>query len=220
MIGRTPAIAALFLCAGCLSSSVSPPKAWTVNPEYAKPSVAPRAVEYSVARQGAVTVMPPCDSVSFVVRRKDGSIAHDPYNVFISPPSSLLRAAVRARLEADGRFGRVMPQSSVASADVLVEVLVRDLSLDCTVPDRCMAHAAVSIDVLRADRGARTVILSGDGDSRDDKTDGDVGVVKNGDYTAAFSQAFDAALAKALANLPPKPPTSRPLESKPKGEQK
>lgn len=221
MTGRATAMAALLLCAGCLSSSVPPPKAWTISPEYAKPSAAPRAVEYSVARQGAVTVMPPCDSVSFVVRRKDGSVAHDPYNVFISPPSSLLRAAVRARLEADGRFGRVMPQSSVASADVLVEVLVSDLSLDCTVAERRMAHAAVSVDVLRADRGARTVILSGKGDSQDGNPDGGVGVVKDDNYTAAFSQAFDAALAGALQSLKaPAQPSPKSLESKPKGEQK
>ena len=222
MTGRVAAItAALLACAGCLSSSVSPPKAWTVSPGYAKPSAAPRPVEYSVARQGAVTVLPPCDSVSFVVCRKDGSVVHDPYNVFISPPSSLLRAAVRARLEADGRFGRVMPQSSVASADVLVEVLVSDLSLDCTVADRRVAHAAVSVDVLRADRGARTVILSGKGDSRDGNPDGGVGVVKDGDYTAAFSQAFDTALAGALQSLKaPAQPSSPSIESKPKGEPK
>ena len=221
MTGRAAALAALSLCAGCFSSSVSPPKAWTVNPGYAKPSATPRAVEYSVARQGAVTVLPPCDSVSFAVRRKDGSVAHDPYNVFISPPSSLLRAAVQARLEADGRFGRVMPQTSVATADVLVEVLVSDLSLDCTVDDRRMARAAGSVDVLRADRGARTVILSGKGDSRDGDPDGGVGVVTNGDYTAAFSQAFDAALAGALQSLKaPKQASPQSFESKPKGEQK
>ena len=221
MTGRAAAMAALFLCAGCFSSSVTPPMAWTVNPGYAKPSDASRAVEYSVARQGAVTVMPPCDSVSFVVRRKDGSIAHDPYNVFISPPSSLLRAAVQARLESDGRFGRVVPQTSLASADVLVEVVVRDLSLDCTVADCRRAQAAVSVDVLRADRGARTVVLTGQGDSRDGNPAGDVGVVKNGDYTAAFSQAFDVALAGALQSLAvPKRSSPQSLESKPKGEPK
>jgi len=94
-------------------------------------------------------------------------------------------------------------------------------SLDCTVDDRRMARAAVSVDVLRADRGARTVILSGKGDSRDGDPDGGVGVVTNGDYTAAFSQAFDAALAGALQSLKaPKQASPQSFESKPKGEQK
>ena len=211
MTGRAAIMTALLACAGCFSSSVEPPKAWTVFPVAGNSPAAPAPGAFSVTRQGPVTVTAPFDSTSFVVRRADGSVARDPYNVFAAPPSALLRAAVRARLESDGRFGRVVPQSSSASADVQVEVLVRDLSLDCTDANRRMSRAAVSIDVLRADRGARTVILSGDGDGTDD--------AKNGDYSAAFSKAFDAALANALKNLKEQPPP-RPLESKPKGEQK
>ena len=164
MKGCAPAIAALLLCAGCLSSSTPAPKTWIVSPPDVAPPVAPSPGAFAVTRQGALTVTAPFDSTSFVVRRADGSVARDPYNVFASPPSSLLRASVRARLEADGRFGRVVPQSSSASADVQAEVLVRDLSLDCSNPDRRAARAAVSLDVLRMGRGARTVVLSGDGD--------------------------------------------------------
>ena len=185
MIGRVAITAALILCAGCFSSSVQPPKAWAVSPTDAKPPAVPASGAFSVTRQGAVTVTAPFDSTSFVVRRADGS----------------------------GRFGRVVPQSSSASADVQVEVLVRDLSLDCTAPERRTSRAAVSIDVLRADRGARTVILSGDGDGTGD--------VKDGNYSTAFSQAFDAALVGALRNLKEQPPV-KPLETIPKkkGENK
>ena len=211
MIGTVAITAALILCAGCFSSSVQPPKAWAVSPTDAKPPAVPASGAFSVTRQGAVTVTAPFDSTSFVVRRADGSVARDPYNVFASPPSTLLRAAVRARLEADGRFGRVVPQSSSASADVQVEVLVRDLSLDCSNPDRRAARAAVSLDVLRMGRGARTVVLSGDGAGAADAA--------NGDYSAAFSQAFDAALANALRALKEQPPP-QPLESTTKGENK
>ena len=211
MTGRAASSAALLLCAGCLSSSVEPPKTWTVTPTDARPPAVAPAGAFSVTRQGALTVTAPFDSTSFVVRRADGSVARDSYNVFASPPSTLLRAAVRARLEADGRFGRIVPQSSSASADVQVEVLVRDLSLDCTEAERRTARAAVSIDVLRAGRGARTVILSGDGAGTGDAA--------KGDYSAAFSQAFDAALAAALKALKEQPPP-QPLEPKSKGEQK
>ena len=129
MKGCAPAIAALLLCAGCLSSSTPAPKTWIVSPPDVAPPVAPSPGAFAVTRQGALTVTAPFDSTSFVVRRADGSVARDPYNVFASPPSALLRASVRARLEADGRFGRVVPQSSSAFADVQAEVLVRDLSL-------------------------------------------------------------------------------------------
>ena len=211
MTGRAVAVAALLLCAGCLSSSVDPPNTWTVSPTDAKPPAVPPPGAFSVTRQGAVTVTAPFDSTSFIVRRADGSVARDPYNVFVSPPSALLRTAVRARLEADGRFGRIVPQSSSASADVQVEVLVRDLSLDCTDAERRESRAAVSVDVLRTGRGVRTVILSGDGSGTGD--------AKGGDYSAAFSQAFDAALDSALRNLKEQPPP-QPLEPKSKGEQK
>ncbi len=213
MTGRAAAAAALLLCAGCLSSSTPMPKTWMVSPANVTPPAVPAPDAFRVTRQGSLTVTAPFDSTSFVVRRADGSVVRDPYNVFASPPSTLLRAAVRARLEADGRFGRIVPQSSSASADVQVEVLVRDLSLDCTIPERRTSRAAVSIDVLRADRGARTVILSGDGDGTGD--------VKDGNYSAAFSQAFDAALVGALRNLKEQPPV-KPLETIPKkkGENK
>ena len=211
MTARTVAVAALLLCAGCFTSSTPMPKTWVVSPADVKPPAAPAPNAFSVTRQGALTVTAPFDSTSFVVRRADGSVARDPYNVFASPPSSLLRASVRARLEADGRFGRVVPQSSSASADVQAEVLVRDLSLDCSNPDRRAARAAVSLDVLRMGRGARTVVLSGDGAGAADAA--------NGDYSAAFSQAFDAALANALRALKEQPPP-QPLESTTKGENK
>ena len=211
MIMRVAGAAALLFCVGCLSSSTPVPKTWMVAPTSDQPPAVPQPGAFSTTRQGAVTVNAPFDSTSFIVRRADGSVARDPYNVFASPPSSLLRASVRARLEADGRFGRVVPQSSSASADVQAEVLVRDLSLDCSNPDRRAARAAVSLDVLRMGRGARTVVLSGDGAGAADAA--------NGDYSAAFSQAFDAALANALRALKEQPPP-QPLESTTKGENK
>jgi len=211
MTGRAASSAALLLCAGCLSSSVEPPKTWTVTPTDARPPAVAPAGAFSVTRQGAITVTAPFDSASFVVRRADGSVARDAYNAFASPPSALLRAAVRARLEADGRFGRIVPQSSSATADVQVEVLVRDLSLDCSQAERRTTRASVSIDVLRAGRGARMVILSGDGAGTGDAA--------KGDYSAAFSQAFDAALVDALKALKEQPPP-QPLEPKSKGESK
>ncbi len=197
----------LAACAGCLSSSAPTPKTWMVSPTADRPPVVTPPDAFAVSRQGTITVNAPFDSTSFVVRRADGSVARDPYNVFASQPSALLRNAVRARLEADGRFGRVVPQSSTAAADVQVEVLVSDLSLDCAEPPKRGARAAVSIDVLRSGRRGRVIILSGDGTGMADAA--------SGDYSAAFTKAFDDALRDALRNLREQPP-SQPLEPTPK----
>ena len=213
MIMRAVGAAALLFCVGCLSSSTPVPKTWIVAPTSDLPPAVPQPGAFSTTRQGSVTVNAPFDSTSFIVRRADGSVARDPYNVFAAPPSALLRGAVRARLEADGRFGRVVPQSSSASADVQVEALVTDLSIDCSEQSVRTARAAVSLDVLRSGRGGRDVILSGDGIGSADAS--------QGDYSAAFTQAFDAALAAALRNLKEQPP-AKPLEKiqKNKGDNK
>lgn len=202
----------LCLCAGCLTSSVPQPKTWMVSPSPAATRAAtPASGAFAVTRQGAVSVCAPFDRTTFVVRRADGSVALDAYNVFAAAPSVLLRAPVKARLEADGRFGRVVPQTSGASAEVQVEVLVRDLSLDCSSESHRKARSAVSIDVIRLGRGARDVILSGDGEGTAD--------AEKGDYSESFSAAFDAALSAALRNLREQPP-SVPIEQKTKGDSK
>ena len=210
---RIVGTAALLLCAGCFSSSTPAPKAWMVAPTSDPPPAVPQPGAFSTTRQGTVAVSAPFDSTSFIVRRADGSVVRDPYNVFAAPPSALLRGAVRARLEADGRFGRVVPQSSSASADVQVEALVGDLSIDCSDPSSRTARAAVSLDVIRVGRGGRDVILSGEGAGSADAS--------KGDYSAAFTQAFDAALVAALRSLKEQPP-AKPLEpiQKTKGENK
>lgn len=192
-------------CAGCLSSTAPETRAWTLDvaPDLlpAVPSAEGAAKPaFGTTRVGAVAVDAPYDKPPFVVRRADGSVAFDHYNVFASSPASLLRAPVRRRLGADGRFGSVVGLSSVAWADAQVEVQVVDLSLDCRTPGRRRARAAVALDVVKAGRGPRTVVLQGAGTGAADAADGD--------YAQAFSQAVDAALAEALKSLKTVAPAS------------
>lgn len=204
-------ILSLCLCTGCLTSPPQP-RTWTVSPSSSATRAAvPAKGAFNVTRQGGVSVCAPFDRTSFVVRRADGSVALDAYNLFAAAPATLLRAPVRARLEADGRFGRVIPQTSGANADVQVEVLVKDLSLDCSDESHRRTRAAVSIDVVRLGRGARDIILSGDGEGMADAA--------KGDYSESFSAAFDAALVSALRDLREQPP-SVPIESTTKGDKK
>jgi len=145
---------------------------------------------FAATRLGPVTVCAPYDHQTFMVHRPDGSVAVDSYNLFASSPSMLLRSPVKSRLEADGRFGHVVASASSAAADAQVEVTVTDLSLDCRDQGRRKARAAVSVDVIKTGRGPRNVALVGAGKGEAD--------AEAGDYTAAFSAAFDAAIAEAL----------------------
>ena len=193
---RFPAFLFLALCAGCFTSGKPTPKSWTVEPTAAapaEPSPEKASPAFAITRVGTVAVNAPFDRASFVVRRADGSVAFDAYNEFAATPSALLRSPIRAQLATDGRFGHVVAQSSAASADASVEVLVTDLSLDCRESGKRTARAAVCVDVVKTGRGARTVALSADGASEADAT--------SGDFSSAFSKAFNEALAEALRVL-------------------
>ena len=194
-VSRLLMAALLAGCAGCFSSSAPDSRAWLVAPrtDLPQPAVPEGGAAFAATRLGVVNVCAPYDRAPFVIRRADGSVAFDAYNVFASAPNLLLRAPVRSRLQADGRFGHVVASSSAAAADAQVEVTVTDLSLDCRDSSKRTARAAVSLDVVKSGRGPRDVALVGSGSGEADAS--------AGDYSAAFSAAFDAAVAEALRSL-------------------
>jgi len=184
----------LAICAGCLSSAPPPAKAWTVDaaPVSGLPPAEPKPV-FAATRLGGVSVLAPYDQAAFTVRRSDGSLAFDPDNRFAAPPQALLKGPLISGLAADGRFGHVVPQSSVVSADAVVEVVVPELSLDCRTAGSRKARASVTVNVVRNGRQVRDIALSGSGAGEADASDGD--------YSAAFSAAVGAAVANALSGL-------------------
>ncbi len=177
------AFLALF-AAGCLTSAPPQPKSWVISAERrpADAAASPRA-----SRLGTLSVAAPYDKPALAVRRSDGSIAFDAYNVFATSPSALLRAPLSALMEADGRFGRILPVSSSARADSTLEAVVNDLSLDCREEGRRMARVSISIAVI----SNREVKMFLDGEGEADAS--------SGDYSAAFSEAFARAVSAALA---------------------
>jgi len=98
-----------------------------------------------------------------------------------------------SNLAADGRFGHVVPQSSVASSDAVVEVVVPELSLDCSKEGSRKARASVTVNVVRGGRSSREIALSGSGAGEADAADGN--------YSAAFGNAVNTAIANALSGL-------------------
>lgn len=195
----------LCLCAGCLTTDEPDVKRWTLARGVPAPA-AVRAPEggagaFGATRLGSITVCAPYDREAFTVRRGDGSVAFDHYNVFADTPSALLRRPMLDSLQADGRFGSVVGQGSIVTADAQVEVRVTDLSLDCREAGRRTASAELAVDVVRTGRtGPRTVVSSSIGSHTVDAS--------SGDYTKAFSQAVDGAIHQALEGIRIQPPSA------------
>ena len=175
---------AFALAAGCLVSAPPQPKSWVVSAPR-KPSLEVNVTK--VARLGSLSVAAPYDKPAMAVRRKDGSLAFDAYNVFATSPSSLLRAPLATLLGAGGYFGRILPSSSTARTGTTVEAVVNDLSLDCREEGRRIARVSLSLAVVE-NREVKE-FLDGDGEAD----------VVDGDYSAAFSAAFEKAVSTAMA---------------------
>ena len=139
---------------------------------------------------GSISVVAPYDRPALAVRRKDGSIAFDAFNVFASSPSALLRAPLAVLLEEDGRFGRVLASVSAARVNSTIETVVTDLSLDCREEGKRVAGVSVSLAVIEN----REIKMFLDGTGSADAA--------SGDYSAAFSEAFAEAVAEALKAMP------------------
>ena len=174
---------------GCLTSAPPPPKSWIVSASRKSNS---ELMIDKVARLGSITVAAPYDKSALAVKRADGSLAFDAYNVFASSPSALLRAPLAALLEDDGRFGRVLSSVSTARSSSTLEAVVTDLSLDCTVENRRTAKVSISIAVVEN----REIKMFLDGSGSADAA--------SGDYSAAFSEAFSQAVFDALRSMPNK----------------
>lgn len=185
---------ALTLLAGCFSTASRPPvNAWTIEPAEGSSSTAPARTgeltppPFKATRLGGITVLPPYDGAQFRVKRTDGTLAEDAYNVFASTPAQLMRRPAMATLSKEPRFGHVLAPSSTASSEAVAEILVSELALDCR--DGRKATVKLDVNVVKG----RDVVLSGSASGE--------GEAEAGDYSAAFSKAFNEALEKSLLRL-------------------
>lgn len=178
----------LVLC-GCLSQEPSSAKSWLISAT--RKNVSELNID-KISKLGAITVAAPYDRPALAVKRKDGSIAFDAYNVFASSPSALLRAPLAAILEDDGRFGRVLSSVSTARYGTSFEVVVTDISLDCRQAGKRTAVVSLSIAIIEN----REIKMFLDGKGSADAA--------SGDYSAAFSEAFSNAVIDALKAIPSK----------------
>ena len=172
---------------GCLSTTVVPASYWPV--EYKGGVSSAPSPRFGVARVLPIVVRAPYNARPLTVLRADGTVAFDPLNEFAAPPAQLAKGVLVDALTSSGLFRDVVETSSIASADVSVEVVVERLALDCRQEGSRTAMADVVVKVLKGHAITASV-----------KGSGAVGAA-DGNYGAAFSGALSSALAMALGQL-------------------
>jgi len=188
--GMKKFLAVLFLpvLAGCFSVKPPPTVNWLIEPSLKLPPLceSPRLGE---SRLAIVVVQSPYDSRNFVVRRKDGSTAFDPCNVFAASPAALLKGTALDVIRAAGVFKGVQPSVTTADIRDMLELAVEDLSLDCR--EEGMRKATVRVKL--AHLYDRRVVACGSGFAQVDVT--------SGNYAKAFGSAFEKAVCEALKSV-------------------
>ena len=181
------ALLLLPVLAGCLTSTVKPPSYWPVA--YSGPKAKAENAKYGVARAMPVVVRSPYAGSAIAVLRADGTVAFDPLNEFAATPANLCRGVFMDAMAASGLFREVVGPSSIATADVSVEVNVDKLVLDCRQEDQRTAVVEIDLKILKGHSIVASVRGTGTADAAD------------GNYGAAFSGAFANAFVTAFAQL-------------------
>ena len=186
------------ILSGCLSTAPKSATKWTIDgvktaatiQALTRPQAVPTAAA-PIARLASVTVRAPYDTRHLVVLRPDGSLAFDPYNEFAAQPASLIRSAAEKAARDSGLFSYVIAHNSNANAACTLEWTISRLALDCRENGSKSARIELSIlltssrAILAESAATASVPVSSD----------------QMDFTAAFSQAFSEAAAKALDQL-------------------
>lgn len=182
-------IAALLpLVGGCLGTAPKAPKTWSV--EWTNPALERvERAKMPAVKLLLVDVRAPYNGNRLAVLRADGSIAFDSFNSFAAQPAAILRGAVFDALEASGAFERVVSGSSVAITPLSAEITVNRLALDCRKSNQRDASVSLSLVIV----SNRTVVASASAEAS--------AAVAGGDYSTAFSKAFEDALLLAVGSI-------------------
>lgn len=175
--------------AGCFSASRPEAAQWTVEISGDRSEPRWQAPKFGVCRLLQVSVRAPYDSKSVAVMRPDGSLAFDPYNRFSAAPSALLKGAALDALQSSGAFKAIVDSASSVRCDTSLELTATRIALDCREDGRCDALVELSLSLIERREFVRTVKSSGRAPAAD------------GNYTKAFSKAFDSALEDLTVRL-------------------
>ena len=173
---------------GCLGPAPKAPRNWLVEwtGSSAAGAAAPSAPSVKFQQ---LEVLAPYGGTHIAVLRPDGSIAFDAFNSFAAAPASLMKGAAVDVIESSGLFSRVVRPGSSAAADCSLEATVVRLALDCRAEGRREASVALVMTLVRG----RSVVSSAKGEASVP--------LEGGDFSAAFSRAFEGAALAALKSL-------------------
>lgn len=186
---RVLSVLLLPVLAGCLSPAKTPPVAnWMLTPKAVEKAVVDKPV-FGEARLAVVYVRSPYDGRPLTVLRDDGSVAFDPYNQFAAVPAALIKGTALDVLRGTGLFAGVQPAITTADVKANLELVVDELSLDCSAEGSRKASVKLILAMVKD----RQVVMAEHGAATADAADGN--------YSAAFGTAFSRALAEAASKF-------------------
>lgn len=184
-------LAAPLLLAGCSilpDRPNVPVRRYALNPRRAASVQAPRAAPVLLQRR--MRAVPGLQDLGLRRARPDGAYEFLPYEEWIAPPADLADAALRAWLQASGRFTAVVQAGTRADADLVLEPQLTVLE---TVPQSGEARAAIAAVLMREERLASRVLGTIEASGR--------APLPPNATAPQQAQALEAALARAFADL-------------------
>jgi ABC-type uncharacterized transport system auxiliary subunit len=94
----------------------------------------------------------PFDNPYFLYRTESGRYQQDYYKLFLTPPNEQINEHLRAWLEQSGIFRGVLPASSSAKADYLLEPQLSALYTDLLDPTKPETVAKIHVVLLKIDK--------------------------------------------------------------------
>jgi ABC-type uncharacterized transport system auxiliary subunit len=94
----------------------------------------------------------PFDNTYFLYRTQSGQYQQDYYRLFLTPPNEQINEYLRAWLEQSGIFRGVLPASSAARADYVLEPQLSALYTDLSDPTQPKTVAKIHVVLLKMDK--------------------------------------------------------------------
>jgi len=98
----------------------------------------------------------PFDGQYFLYRTQAGQYQQDFYKLFLTPPNEQITELLRAWLEQSGAFRGVLPASSTASPDYVLEPLLSAIYSDFSEPTQPQTVLKMHVVFLKADKNEQS----------------------------------------------------------------
>lgn len=101
----------------------------------------------------------PFDNTYFLYRTQSGQYQHDYYRLFLTPPNEQINEYLRAWLEQSGIFRGVLPASSAARPDYVLESQLSALYTDLSDPTQPKTVARIHFVLLKMDKNYQPSLI-------------------------------------------------------------